>query len=172
MPDGRIVRPGGCQPIYPPNVQAATQRNADGTCQPIECYLRCLPETARIDTPDGPVPVTALRIGDRVYTRDATGARVVAPVLRVSAVPVTGAHAMTELGLSDGRTVRASSGHPIAREGATLGALGRGELLDGAEIVRVRTVSYEGEHTWDLLPAGPTGDYWVDGVLLGSTLSP
>ena len=32
-------------------------------------------------------------------------------------------------------------------------------------------VTYEGRATFDLLPSGPTGDYFADGVLLGSTLA-
>jgi hypothetical protein len=170
MPDGRLVVPGGCQPIYPRDVEPATRRNPDGTCQPIECRLRCLPETARIDTPDGPVVVTALRTGDLVFTRDETGARIVAPVLRVRAVPVTRPHAVTELALADGRVVRASAAHPTAGGGPDLGELRVGDWVDGAEIVAARTVPYDGSHTWDLRPAGPTGEYWADGVLLGSTL--
>jgi hypothetical protein len=29
---------------------------------------------------------------------------------------------------------------------------------------------YERAETWDRLPDSPTGTYWADGVLLGSTL--
>src|SRR6188474_1944215 len=53
MPDGTMVHPGGCQPSYPDNVQPATVRGDDGACEPIECYLKCLPATARIATPSG-----------------------------------------------------------------------------------------------------------------------
>ena len=172
MPDGRLVVPGGCQPSYPPGVQSATRRGADGSCEQIPCSLRCLPETARIDTPGGPVRVSALRVGDLVYTRDATGARVAQPALRVGAVPVTGAHRMIELSLADGRVVRASAGHPVMRGGPTFGELRVGDRLDGSEIVAVGAIPYEGSHTWDVLPAGPTGEYWTDGVRVGSTLGP
>jgi hypothetical protein len=31
-------------------------------------------------------------------------------------------------------------------------------------------VSYDGDATYDILPAGPTGFYWADGILMTSTL--
>ena len=33
-------------------------------------------------------------------------------------------------------------------------------------------IPYEGLFTFDLLPAGPTGTYFADGILLRSTLDP
>lgn len=169
LPDGRIVKPGGCQPEYPAGVEAATERNADGTCRRIECYERCLPAATRIATPGGDVPVDQLAVGDAVWTVDRAGARVEARVLRVSSVPVSAAHEVLELTLGDGRVVRASGGHPDAA-GATLSSRAVGDVLDGAAIRSIRAVPYGGSHTWDLLPSGPTGAYWADGVLLGSTL--
>jgi hypothetical protein len=70
--------------------------------------------------------------------------------------------------LSDGRTVEASPGHPTA-DGRHVGELVPGDLLDGSRVRAVERVSYIGD-TWDLLPAGPSGAYWADDVLLGSTL--
>jgi hypothetical protein len=32
-------------------------------------------------------------------------------------------------------------------------------------------VPYAGERTYDLVPAGATGRYWANGILLSSTLS-
>jgi hypothetical protein len=32
-------------------------------------------------------------------------------------------------------------------------------------------VPYAGDRTYDLLPAGPTGAYWANGILLSSTLA-
>jgi hypothetical protein len=170
MPDGTRVRPGGCQPSYPDDVQPATVRGADGACESIECHLKCLPSTARIATPDGEVAIDQLAIGDPVWTVGADGARIAAPVLAVRAVPVRAPHAIVEVTLDDGRVARGSAGHPLAGAGE-LGALAPGDLLDGAAIVAIRSVAYDGDATWDLLPDGPTGAYWADGVLLGSTLA-
>ena len=46
-----------------------------------------------------------------------------------------------------------------------------GDRLDGATIVAVLPVHLSDGGTYDLLPSGPTGDYWAGGVLLGSTLA-
>lgn len=44
-------------------------------------------------------------------------------------------------------------------------------ILDrAAGVFGVEIVTYNGEKTYDLLPASDTGFYWADGVLLGSTL--
>jgi hypothetical protein len=43
-------------------------------------------------------------------------------------------------------------------------------MLDGAHIASVDRVAYAGGATYDILPAGATGTYWANGVLLGSTL--
>jgi hypothetical protein len=102
-----------------------------------------------------------------VWTVDAAGHRVTAPVLLVSHRPAPRHHVL-RLVLSDGRAVAASAGHPTA-DGRHLGQLRPGDLLDGSHITAVQSVSYVGD-TWDLLPAGPTGAYWADDILLGSTL--
>jgi hypothetical protein len=43
-------------------------------------------------------------------------------------------------------------------------------MLDGALIISITSEPYHADRTYDLLPAGSTGTYWADGVLLGSTL--
>jgi hypothetical protein len=101
---------------------------------------------------------------------DARGARIEATIRAIGPQEVTGTHAMVEVSLSDGRGVRASAEHPLAG-GGTVGELVKGVALDGATVSAVRTVRYDGKQTWDLLPDGPTGAYWADGVLLGSTIA-
>jgi hypothetical protein len=71
--------------------------------------------------------------------------------------------------LSDGRVVLASPLHPLV-SGAAIQTLRQGSAMDGAVVERVEIVRYAGDRTWDVLPSGPTGAYWADGVLLGSTL--
>jgi hypothetical protein len=45
-----------------------------------------------------------------------------------------------------------------------------GDPYDGSVVASVVLVPYAGT-TWDLLPSGPTGTYFANGVLLGNTLS-
>jgi hypothetical protein len=116
------------------------------------------------------VAVEDLRVGDLVWTVDASGARVSAVILRTAKTSVPASHQMVHVTLSDGRELWASPGHPTA-DGRTLGMLGQGDLLDGARIIQAERVIYDQPATYDILPAGATGFYWADGILIGSTLT-
>ena len=52
----------------------------------------------------------------------------------------------------------------------TVGELQAGDRYDDSVVVSVTLLPYAGA-TWDLLPSGPTGTYFANGVLLGSTLT-
>jgi len=95
---------------------------------------------------------------------------VAAPILEMVRVAVPSTHQLVHLVLSDGRELWASPGHPTS-DGRQLGDLQAGDSLDGGTITLIERVSYTGAATYDLLPAGDTGHYWADGVLVGSTLS-
>lgn len=128
----------------------------------------CLADTTRIDTPRGPVLVTDLAVGDLVWTTDERGDRVASPIVETGSTVARPGHEVVRVLLADGRAVTASPGHPTA-DGRTIGSLGVGDELDGSKISAIERVPYSGR-TFDLLPAGPTGLYWADGVLLASTL--
>lgn len=128
----------------------------------------CLAEDTRIDTPRGEVRVGELRSGELVWTLDARGRRVAAPLVAVGATRAPAGHEVVSLVLADGRAVRLSPGHPLI-DGRPAGALGAGDELDGSRVVSVERVGYAGE-THDVLPAGPTMTYWANGVLLRSSL--
>jgi len=130
----------------------------------------CLAAGTLIDTPRGTIRVENLRKGDPVWTQDETGRRVIASILETSHVRVPATHKMIHVTLSDGRELWASPGHPTS-DGRRLAELQTGELLDGAQIVRLELVPYGQAYTYDILPAGGTGDYWANGILMGSTLS-
>jgi Hint domain-containing protein len=165
MADGSMIEPT-CSPVVrKPSDQ--WKRGNDGMC--VECPLKCLPPATKIRTPDGERRVDELHAGDLVMTADRDGRAIAMPILQVNAVPRIGAHAIAVVTLADGRVVRGSPEHPLAGTG-TLGALAAGDRLDGAVVVATRREPFSEAATWDLLPAGPTGTYWADGVLLGSTL--
>lgn len=135
---------------------------------PPNCPI-CLALGTRIATPDGERDVQDLRVGDSVWTVDAAGARIAAPLIAVGSTPVPSTHQVVHLVLDDGRRVVVSPGHPTA-DGRYVGELAAGERLDGARIASVERVAYAGGATYDILPAGAMGAYWANGVLLGSTL--
>jgi len=78
-------------------------------------------------------------------------------------------HVMVHLILKDGRELYASPGHPTT-DGRTLGQLKVGDSLDGSVVMVAQLVPYNQSYTYDLLPAGDTGFYWADGILIASTL--
>lgn len=131
----------------------------------------CLSSVTLISTPDGDIPVTELKSGMLVYTLDRSGNRIVEPLELVSKASVPETHIVFRVNLSDGREFLVSGGHPTS-DGLYVEKLSAGESLDGGIIDSIEKVPYETGFTYDLLPAGETGCYWANGILLGSTLSP
>ena len=129
----------------------------------------CLARGTRIATPSGDVAVENLKIGDLIWTTDGTGSRVSLPLVEVGSTPVPPAHRVVHLLLSDGRTVNVSPGHPTA-DGRKVGELVAGDRYDGGIVLGAELTPYTGGATFDVLPAGATGFYWANSVLLGSTL--
>lgn len=146
----------------------ALERDDPATFPPPGGCPICLAAGDRVATVAGSLPVGVLRPGDVVWTRDASGRRLAAPVLRVGHVPAPPGHQVVRLRLADGRSVDASPGHPTG-DGRHVGDLRPGDVLDGSRVQSAGRVAYSGD-TFDLLPAGPTGVYWANGVPLGSTL--
>jgi hypothetical protein len=135
--------------------------------QPINCPI-CLVAGVRIATPDGDIPVQDLRVGMRVWTTDRNGNRIIGTVMKTGHMAAPIGHEVVRLQFADGRIVVASPGHPTA-DGRTVGQMKVGDRLDGSTVVAVTLLPYTG-FTYDLLPSGPTGSYFADGVLLASTL--
>jgi hypothetical protein len=131
----------------------------------------CLAQGTAIDTPDGPVPVEALRIGDPVWTVDQAGARIAGEVTAIGSTEAPAGHRVVRLVLADGRTVTASPGHPLAG-GRHMGDLRVGDAVDGSTVLSADLVTYDGARTYDIAVSGPTGVYLVDGMPLASTLRP
>ena len=129
----------------------------------------CLAGATRIDTPRGPTAVRDFRVGMVVWTVDRSGNRHPAPILRTAKTPVPVHHEMVDLVLEDGCELIASPGHPTV-DGRVLGMLSVGDSLDGRRIVSVKRIPYGEAYTYDILPAGESGAYWADGILIAGTL--
>jgi hypothetical protein len=130
----------------------------------------CLAAGTLIDTPRGPVAVENLQLGDSVWTMNQAGKRVPRMILKIGHVNVPATHQVIHVILSDGRQLYASPGHPTSDRPA-LGDLRVGDRLDGAIIIQIERLPYDGIATYDLLPSGDTGFYWANGILMGSTLA-
>jgi len=129
----------------------------------------CLSIGTLIDTPDGPIAVERLRLGDPVWTLDALGRRIAGTVIALGSTPAPAGHEVVRLRLEDGRAVAASPGHPLA-DGRPLGDLRVGDLVDGSRVIAADLVPYSGADTFDLVASGPTGAYLAGGIPLGSTI--
>jgi len=130
----------------------------------------CLAAATLIATPNGGVRVTDVRPGMLVWTVGNDGTRVTAPVVQIGSIAVPQGHLMVHVRLADGRELLASPGHRTS-DGRPLGSLAAGDALDGSTITTWELVPYAGERTYDILPAGATGSYWANGILLSSTLA-
>jgi hypothetical protein len=146
-------------------VVSITSRTAAG---PPNCPI-CLGASTLIETPRGPVRVTEVRVGTVVWTQAADGSRVAVPVIQAGSMIAPPGHRMVHLVLADGRELLVSPGHPTA-DGRPVGSLRAGDSVNGSIVITWELVPYTGERTYDLLPAGATGHYWANGILLASTL--
>ena len=129
----------------------------------------CLASGTRIATPSGPVAVEDIREGMIVWSIDERGTRVAAIVERAGSMTAPADHAVVHLVLADGRELHASPAHPLA-DGRQLGSLVAGDQVDGSVVRTAELEPYGLGRTFDLLPNGPTGMYWADGVPLRSTI--
>jgi hypothetical protein len=130
----------------------------------------CLAAATMIATPNGDVRVTDVKPGMLVWTATSDGSRIAAPVIEIGSMEVPSGHLMVHVRLADGRELLASPGHRTS-DGRPLGSLAAGDEVDGSIVTAWELVPYAGERTYDLVPAGATGRYWANGILLSSTLS-
>ena len=157
----------GCPWDYPKCITFGS--NNIGVCGTLACGSgKCLSSSSRISTPIGTVSVTNLKVGDIVWTMDAAGKRAVRPLVKVLRVLAPN-HRVVNLVLADGRTLDVSALHPTA-DGRTVGDLQAGDAYDSSIVKSADLKPYEGTATYDILPAGDTGFYWANGILMGSTL--
>jgi hypothetical protein len=130
----------------------------------------CLARGTRIATPDGEVAIEDIRVGMRVWSFDDTGRRIVANVVQIGQTRVPASHQVVRLVLDDGRTVRASPGHPLA-DGRLLASIGAGDRVDGTTVTSATLEPYDGGSTFDLLTDSLSHTYIADGIRLRSTLA-
>ena len=129
----------------------------------------CLAKNTLIATPDGEVAVQLLQSGMSVWTMDALGKKIAGTILKTASTPVPSTHKIVHFVLHDGRELFASPGHLLAN-GRLLGNAAVGDFIDGAQVKVIELLPYSEPATYDILPSGPTGTYWANDILIGSTL--
>ncbi len=160
-----------CGDIYP-----VRRIGGLSTCKPTpECENQpggcpiCLSKGSMIGTPKGLVTVEQIEIGSLIWTQDKNGNKILVYVKKVAKTKVPENFLIVHLRLQDGRELFVSPNHPTA-DGRLIGELKVGDNLDNSVIALIEKVPYEKDFTYDILPSGDTGLYWVNGILLKSTL--
>ncbi len=143
---------------------------------------RCMPNTARILSSRGEIQIDNIQIGDSVYTFNYFHGKIMEPIIQVNKILVQKDYIMTKITLEDGRCIQASPKHPIPIEKDYLNSsktqyeellfseIKIGDYVDNSRVSSIELVNYNGGFTYDILPAGESGYYWADGILVGSTL--
>lgn len=131
----------------------------------------CLASNTMIATPSGDMRVTDVRVGTVVWSVNNRGEKVLSKVSIISNTPVPKTHQVVHLVLDDGREVWVSRDHPTIL-GSLVRDLHVGDTYDASRVISTELVPYWDNKTYDLLPNSDTGEYWANGILLGSTLLP
>ena len=134
----------------------------------LKCPI-CLSSNTLISTPIGERRVTEIKIGQLVWTVDKRGHKIASAVIMTGRTLVPSTHRMVHLVLADGRELWVSPGHPTT-DHRTVDQLWQGEEYSGSRIITTELVPYWDDKTYDILPAGETGYYYANGILIGSTL--
>ncbi len=129
----------------------------------------CLSEDSVISTPNGDVKVKDITDGMTVWSTNSNGTIIESKVIKINHVFVGNTHRVIDLQLADGRELFASPNHPTY-DGRIIADLKVGEPYDRSTIKSIEIVQYKYQFTYDILPDSQTGDYFANGILVGSTL--
>ena len=126
--------------------------------------LCCSPDT-KIRTNNGERRIADIKAGDLVLTDGEKPVRV-KEINQVKAKD----HKVLKITLNDRTVLEISPGHPTG-DGRKLSDLKAGDVLDGRTVIETKLIPYASEYTYDILPDSKTGNYYANGVLIGSTLN-
>ncbi len=134
-------------------------------CYPLGCPVPicCSPDT-RIKTNGEQKRIADIREGELVLTDNGK----IVKVKKVSKTPVKN-HKVLKVTFNDGTILEISPGHPTA-DGKIFKDLKMGDLLGERLVVEAKLIPYIYSHTYDILPDSPSGNYYANGILIGSTL--
>ena len=160
---GSCRGPNGTYLTCPPNTECSGLP-AYG-CYPPGCPVPicCSPDT-RIKTTGEQKRIADIKKGELVLTDGGKAVK----VKKVSKTPVKN-HKVLKVLLNDGTILEISPEHPTA-DGRKLKDLKMGDILDGRLVVETKLIPYIYGYTYDILPDSASGNYYANGVLIGSTL--
>ncbi len=134
-------------------------------CYPPNCPVPicCSPDT-RIRTTGVQKRIADIWEGEIVLSDGGKPVKVV----KVSKTEVKN-HKILKVLLNDATILEISPGHPTA-DGRKFKDLKMGDYIDGRMVVETKLIPYKYQYTHDILPDSKTGNYYANGVLIGSTL--
>ena len=150
---------------YPDSITVSVGKRI---ANPYGCPI-CLSADSEIKTPNGEVNVKDINDGMTVWSTDSNGTIIKSNVIKVNKVFVGDAQKIIDLQLTDGRELFVSPSHPTY-DNRTIADLKIGERYDGSTVKSMELVQYKYQFTYDILPDSQTGDYFANGILVGSTL--
>ena len=135
-------------------------------CYPPGCPVPiCLSLDTKIRMPNAQKRVADIKVGDLVLTDNEKAVK----VIRTSKVEVKN-HIILQVTFNDARVLEISPNHPTG-DGRLFKSLKVGDIVDDRMVVRIKTVPYNFKYTYDILPDSDTGNYYANGILIGSTLA-
>ncbi len=89
-------------------------------------------------------------------------------VIKVSKIEVKN-HQVLKITLNDATVLELSPGHPTS-DGRLVKDLMVGDKIDNRIVIEIKLIPYKYKYTYDILPDSKSGNYYANGVLIGSTL--
>jgi hypothetical protein len=129
----------------------------------------CLSANSVIKTPNGDINVRDIKDGMTIWSTNSNGTIIESKVIKINNVFVGETHKVIDLQLADGRELFVSPNHPTY-DGRIIADLKVGERYDGSTVKSIELVQYKYQFTYDILPDSHTGNYFANGILVGSTL--
>ncbi len=124
----------------------------------------CLSPDTRIKTDTIEKRVADIKVDDIVLTDSKKPVK----VIKIGKTEVK-KHKILKVTLNDATILEVSPGHPTS-DGRLFKDLKIGDKLDDRIVVETKLIPYKYKYTYDILPGSKTGNYYANGVLVGSTL--
>lgn len=134
-------------------------------CYPPGCPTPiCLSLDTRIRTRNIEKKVSEIKEGEIVLTDHEKPVK----VIKTNKVKVKN-HKILKVTFNDGTILEISPNHPTA-DGRLFKDLDIGDTVDNRLVAEVILHPYDYQYTYDILPDSETGNYYANGILVGSTL--
>ncbi len=134
-------------------------------CYPPNCPVPvCCSYGTRIKTTGEEKNIAAIKKGDLVISDENKPVK----VIKTSKVEVKD-HNVLKIKLNDATILEISPNHPIG-DGRLFKDLMIGDKIDSRMVVETNLIPYKYKYTYDILPDSKSGNYYANGVFIGSTL--